>query len=108
MENQNQNPEQRNEQNSGPYPYQNYTPHYNVTKNRSVVSIGDWIVTFILMAIPLVNIIMLFVWAFGGGAPESKANWAKANLILYLVVIILVICFWSFIATIIGLSALGR
>jgi hypothetical protein len=31
--------------------------------------------------IPLVNIIMLFVWAFGGGAPPSKANWAKASLI---------------------------
>jgi len=45
------------------------------------VTVGDWIVTFLLMCIPFVNIILLFVWAFGGGTPISKANWAKAALI---------------------------
>ena len=44
------------------------------------VSVGDWMVTYILLCIPLVNIIMLFVWAFGS-SPESKANWAKATLL---------------------------
>ncbi len=45
------------------------------------VSVGNWMLTLLLMCIPLINIIMLFVWAFGGGAPPSKANWAKASLI---------------------------
>ncbi len=49
-------------------------------ENRPV-SVGDWMLTYLLMCIPLVNIIMLLVWAFGGGAPESKSNWAKASLI---------------------------
>lgn len=44
------------------------------------VSISDWMVTYILLCIPIVNIIMLFVWAFGS-SPESKANWAKATLL---------------------------
>ena len=49
------------------------------------VSIGNWILTYILMSIPVVNIIMLFVWAFGGGTAKSKANWATAILIMMLI-----------------------
>ncbi|HHS50800.1 MAG TPA: hypothetical protein ENN07_06760 [candidate division Zixibacteria bacterium] len=45
------------------------------------VTVGDWIVTLLLMAIPIVNLILLFVWAFGSNTPISKANWAKATLI---------------------------
>ena len=33
--------------------------------NNRVITVGNWIVVFILMAIPIVNLIMLFVWAFG-------------------------------------------
>lgn len=55
--------------------------------NNEHVSIGDWILTFILTAIPFVGIVMLFVWAFGGSASESKQNYAKATLILAGIVI---------------------
>ena len=34
------------------------------TRNQSIVTIGDWIITMILMCIPFVNFIMLLVWAF--------------------------------------------
>lgn len=33
------------------------------TRNQSIVTIGDWIITMILMCIPFVNFIMLLVWA---------------------------------------------
>lgn len=65
----------------------------NQTGNKSVVTIGDWVITMIIMMIPLVNLIMLFVWAFGSGTSESKANWAKASLIFMLIGIILSILF---------------
>lgn len=42
---------------------------------------GDWVVTLLVAAIPLVGFIMYFVWAFSGGTPESKKNWARAVLI---------------------------
>lgn len=57
-------------------------------ENRSV-SVGDWMLTYLLMCIPLVNLVLLLVWAFGGGAPESKANWAKASLIWMVIAIVL-------------------
>ena len=41
------------------------------TRNQSIVTIGDWIITMILMCIPFVNFIMLLVWAFSAGTPVS-------------------------------------
>lgn len=68
-----------------------------IEKNKEV-SIMDWVITLILTAIPLVGLIMLFVWAFSDSTPKSKANWAKASLIMMLVGIVLAILFWSSIA----------
>ncbi len=53
------------------------------------VSVGNWMLTYLLMCIPLVNIVMLFVWAFSGGTPVSKSNWAKASLIWVLISVVL-------------------
>ena len=92
-------------QNQNQNQYQSYNPY--PTKNQSIVSIGDWIITFILMVIPIVNLVMLFVWAFGGNTPESKANWAKARLIFMLIGFGIVILFWSSIAALI-FAILGR
>ena len=86
---------------------QNGVQSYGVVKNQSVVSILDWILTFIIMVLPIINIVMLFVWAFGGNAPESKANWAKARLLMWLIGVIAAIFFWSILAAAI-MSVLGN
>ena len=31
--------------------------------NAPVVRVGDWVLTILLLAIPIVNLVMLFVWA---------------------------------------------
>lgn len=66
------------------------------------MTIGEWIVTFIISYIPLVGIIMLFVWAFGDGTHPSKKTWAQAALIMAVVAIILSIIFFGIIASILG------
>jgi hypothetical protein len=48
------------------------------------VSVLNWIVTLIVLAIPLVNLVMYLVWAFGGGTPRSKANYCRACIYLFL------------------------
>ncbi|MCU7496237.1 MAG: hypothetical protein HF314_16140 [Ignavibacteria bacterium] len=53
------------------------------------VTTGDWFLTLFITAIPLIGLIMLFVWAFGGGANENKSNWAKAMLLWILIGIVL-------------------
>ncbi len=64
------------------------TPENNPTP---VITTGDWIITLLVSSIPLVNIIMLFVWSFGGGTNPNKANWAKAILIWMAISIVLVV-----------------
>ncbi len=70
--------------------------------NNQVVKTGDWVVTLLIAAIPLVGLIMMFVWAFGGNTTPSKANWAKAMLIWAAIIIGLTLLF-----TILGVSIIG-
>ena len=67
-----------------------------------VVSVTDWVLTILISSIPIVNIVMLFVWAFGESTNVNKANWAKATLIWLAISIGLVVIF----GTIFGLFAL--
>ena len=70
--------------------------------NYTPMTIGDWIITFIITYIPLVGFIMLFVWAFGDGTHPSKKTWAQAALIMVAISIILAIVFFGLLASIIG------
>jgi ABC-type Na+ efflux pump permease subunit len=63
------------------------------TTNYKPMTMGDWLITFLIQAIPLVGIIMLFVWAFGDGTHPSKKTWAQASLVFALIMFILVIIF---------------
>ncbi len=56
-------------------------------KNNYVVTTGNWVMTMLIAAIPLVNIVMLFVWAFSSDTNPNKANWAKASLIWVAIII---------------------
>lgn len=47
-----------------------------------VMSVTDWLITLLLLCIPIVSLVLLFVWGFGGDAPEEKRNWARAQLII--------------------------
>jgi len=61
---------------------------------KNEVSIGEWMVTILITALPLIGLIMLFVWAFGDAANPSKKNWAIATLIWYAIFIVLMIIFF--------------
>ena len=43
---------------------------------------GEWVVTHLVLLIPLVNIVMHFVWAFGDGN-ISRRNFCRARLLLF-------------------------
>lgn len=55
------------------------------------MSVGAWIGTLILSAIPVVGFICLIVWAVSSSAEKrSRKNWAIAQFILQLIVIAIV------------------
>ena len=60
-------------------------------KDHQVMSVSDWFVTQLLMIIPLVNLILLIVWAVSSTGNRNRANWAKASLIWVAIGIVLYI-----------------
>lgn len=52
------------------------------------VSVGNWIITLIISSIPLVNVVMLLIWAFSKNTHPSKANLAKAFLIVFAIALV--------------------
>ena len=63
---------------------QNFQPN-----DGGIMSVKDWLITLIIMAIPLVGFVMLFVWAFGSESNQSKKNFAKASVIMCAIVFVL-------------------
>ena len=77
-------------QNQGNYYQNQHDP------NKDVLGMGEWLITLIVLAIPCVNIIMYFVWAFGNGN-ENRKNFCRAGLIMMAVGIVLTILLYSII-----------
>lgn len=88
----------------------NQTPSYqqpnynNINNDDEHVSVLMWIGVFCINLIPcvgsLVYIIMMFVWAFGSTPKKSLKNFARAQLIvLAVVVVIFLILFITSLAT---------
>lgn len=50
--------------------------------NADVVTVWEWLGTFILLAIPVVNIIMFVIWLASSDTKPSKRNFILAQLIL--------------------------
>lgn len=85
---------------------QMYQPQYGTANtawqdtNDQPLSVGGWIATMIVLMIPVVNFIMLLVWAFGSGN-KSRKNYCLASLIIAVVMIALIMVFYIAL----GLSA---
>ena len=77
----------------------------NQTTQYKPITVGDWMITILIMIIPIVNIVMLFVWGFSSTTHPSKANWAKASLLWFAIIIVLYIIL--FIVILGGISALS-
>ena len=74
------------------------------------VSTGGFIGIFLLMLIPVVNLVLLIVWACGACRKVNQSNLAKAMLVLMLIGIVLTlilgIVFWGLFAGMGGLDGL--
>ncbi|MEE3392906.1 MAG: hypothetical protein VZR00_05015 [Lachnospiraceae bacterium] len=86
------------------------SPMYNESLKRDphYMTMKDWIITTLIMCIPLVNLIMFFVWGFG--TPEepkfqSRKTWCQAALIM--TAIMFVVYFVIIMILLVTLAASG-
>ncbi|KMY50412.1 hypothetical protein [Peribacillus loiseleuriae] len=73
--------------------------------NTNIVSVKSWLGTLALLLIPIVNIILLFVWAFDGEFNVNRKNFAKAQLILMAIIIGLYLIIFVFFLVLVGITA---
>lgn len=74
------------------------------TNNAPIMSIKDWLITLIIMMIPIVNLVMMIVWAINAKNP-SKRNYFIASWILFAIIMALyLILFLVFGTAFIGAS----
>lgn len=70
------------------------------------VSMGEWMWTMLVLGIPVVNLILMLVWAFGGGTKPSKANYCKAML-LWMVISVCLCIVLFIIGIFLGIGAVN-
>jgi len=79
-------------------------PFIPAVEQAPVLSMMDWVVVLILTALPIVNIVMLIIWAVGGNVNPNKKNYAKAALIMAAISILIWVAFLGrIVATFFGM-----
>lgn len=58
-------------------------------------SVGEWLITLVVLAIPFLNLILYIYWAFFSNGNKSRINFCRASLILALVGLFLVLLLGS-------------
>jgi fatty acid desaturase len=72
--------------------------------NEQPISVGQWMLNMFLVYIPMVNIIMLIIWAVSTTEPQSKVNWARARLMWMAIGIVFMILAWGAIFAFVAAS----
>ena len=67
----------------------------------SRVSFGKWMIVLLILAIPVVNVVMLLVWALGSRTNPSLSNFSRAFLIYFILASALVFAFSTTVINII-------
>lgn len=78
--------------------YEEQQLHYkdgSAIKTSTEMTVMEWIITMLIMAIPIVNLVMLFIWGFGN--PDPRRNFARASLIWMAISLGLIILFYAVI-----------
>lgn len=66
-----------------------YGREYYDGMDSSPLSMGEWVLTLLIMSIPCVNIIMCCIWAFGKTGNINRRNFCRAQLIFIAIGIVL-------------------
>ena len=55
--------------------------------------IGGWILTYIIMAIPVIGLIAILVWAFGEETKKDPTfrNWARAQILVSVLAVVAIV-----------------
>jgi len=78
-------------------------PRSQATENGEVpMTLGDWMLTLLLLYLPIVNIVMLIIWSVDSKTSTTKKHFAWATLIFMAIGIVLSIIFSGIVMAIVA------
>ena len=86
-------------------PQQTYAPQppaYSGQPGSEPLRVGQYIGMLLLMCVPILGVILLFMWGFGSSVNLNKKNFARAMLIVSAIGIVLSIIFSTVLTGIMG------
>jgi len=60
---------------------------YESSPLEKPVSIGDWVLTLIVLGLPILNVILYIYWALSDSTPLSKKNYCRACILIFAIVV---------------------
>ncbi|MHC4084525.1 MAG: hypothetical protein ACYSWZ_03155 [Planctomycetota bacterium] len=57
------------------------------------MTVGDWMLTLLVLAIPIVNLVMYLVWALSGSGNINRRNFCRASIYWFLIILGIYISF---------------
>ena len=73
-------------------------------RTSSELKVSDWLLTMLILVVPIVNLVMLFIWSFG--SPDPRRNFSRAYLIWIVISMGIGLILYT-IGIIIGMSLSG-
>ena len=57
------------------------------------MSVGQYLISYLILCIPIAGFIMMLMWAFGSNVNINKKNWMRATFIWGIIIAVLYIIF---------------
>lgn len=51
------------------------------------MTVGGWMLTLLVLAIPIVNLVMYLVWALSGAGNVNRRNFCRASIYWFLIIL---------------------
>ena len=77
-------------------------PAYSGHPGSEPLRVGQYIGMLLLMCVPILGVVLLFVWSFGSSVNLNKKNYARAMLIVSVIGIALSVIFGAALTSVIG------
>lgn len=61
------------------------------------MTVGDWMLTILVLAIPVVNLIMYLVWALSSSGNINRRNFCRASIYWFLIILGIYIFFMALV-----------
>ena len=71
------------------------------------MTVGGWMLTLLVLAIPIVNLVMYLVWALSGSGNVNRRNFCRASIYWFLIILGIYILFMALVGVVSVANSLG-